>query len=80
MVFVDSSFGYTAESRIEAGRDDLTLKDFKKWWKHTLKTIPFEAWLNIDVLAEYEDEDGLHEMAMYWGNEEMTHDPSIPFC
>lgn len=78
---VDNSFGWTASSYIEAHKDDLTLKDLKKWWKHVLKSIPKAAWYSncLDVLAWYTDEDGEHEMVQYWAMEEGSHNPAIPF-
>lgn len=76
LTFLDDAFGYTGESRVYAGRD-LTERDFKKWYNHVWERNKFNSYLII--LAHYEDEDGLHELANYWGMQEMQNDPHIPF-
>ena len=60
----------------------LTERDFKKWYNHIYRRFVNKGTADVaDVFAEYEDEVGdTCELAQYWGNEEMRHNPHIPFC
>lgn len=57
----------------------LSEKDFKRFYNHICKKV--QSVLDVaDVFACYDDESGeIHELAQWWGNEEMTHNPVYPF-
>ena len=78
LVFVDTSYPVTAYSERSAGRD-LTESDFKKWFNNVSRQMIRQGCYDIDLLAVYDDEDGQHELANYWGGLEMSKNPRFPF-
>lgn len=69
IVFASTMYGYTGESTVRANRD-LTEKDFKKWYDHTIKSIPKKA--EVDVYAVYDSEDGWVDITADWFIHEMN--------
>ena len=78
LVFVDTSYPITAYSERPANRD-LTERDFKKWYNNVSRRMIRQGDYYTDLLAVYDDEDGEHELANYWGNVEMSKNPRFPF-
>ena len=73
---VDDCYGCTGSTVIYANRD-LTEKDFKKWWKNVLKRVSMYA--DVYAYCEENHDENRHEYAMYWFNQTLEHDPTIPF-
>lgn len=69
IVFVETMYGFTGEFVMSANRD-LTEKDFKKWYDHTIKSIPKKA--DVDVYAIYDTEDGWADITSNWFIHEMN--------
>lgn len=80
---MDSSFGYTGESRIYMPLPVCELdmeKCLKKWYNHLYKKLPRCAYDSITYFAMREDEDGSYsDLSMHWDYEHMEHDPEELF-
>ena len=74
IVFLDDMYGFTSKFVKESKRD-LTERDFKKWYNRIYKKNKYIEGLTI--LAEYEDEDGIHDISSYWACVEMDKNPRL---
>ena len=80
----DGTYGYFADSRIYMPVPSCEIdmeKALKKWYNHLCNQDWYWTASNITYYAKHELEDGtIEDLGMNWGYEQMSHEPSIPFC
>ena len=83
LAIVSYEEGHMVEREIFANRE-ISEKAFKKWYNHVFREEVRRSDKHCfnglaDIFAVYDDESGdWHELANYWGIQEMKHNPHCP--